>query len=152
MVLADNLFINLADNQFYGTALNAKRLRSRRSRRTGWTASCGRARRTAWTWARPRGSCCTPCQGASTYDVQPEEGRGSKFCGQTEQIMQRKRGGGVKNHQIMWTSYMEAPSVNFPERPTERERADVEQFVSLFGRLYPCRPCAEASSFKTINS
>ena len=37
-------------------------------------------------------------------------------------------------------------SVNFPERPTERERADVEQFVALFGRLYPCRPCAEASS------
>ena len=34
-------------------------------------------------------------------------------------------------------------SVNFPERPTESERRDMEQFVSLFGRLYPCRPCAE---------
>ena len=37
-------------------------------------------------------------------------------------------------------------SVNFPERPTERQRADVEQFFSLFGQLYPCKPCAEGSS------
>ena len=37
-------------------------------------------------------------------------------------------------------------SVNFPERPTERQRADVEQFFSLFGRLYPCKPCAEVRS------
>ena len=41
-------------------------------------------------------------------------------------------------------------SVNFPERPTERQRADVEQFFSLFGRLYPCKPCAEGSSWSTI--
>ena len=41
-------------------------------------------------------------------------------------------------------------SVNFPERPTERQRADVEQFFSLFGRLYPCKPCAEGSSWPII--
>jgi hypothetical protein len=34
-------------------------------------------------------------------------------------------------------------SVNFPETPSAKERSEMQQFVTLFGRLYPCKPCAE---------
>ncbi len=34
-------------------------------------------------------------------------------------------------------------SASLPDRPSAEQRRDVEQFVGLFARLYPCRPCGE---------
>lgn len=34
-------------------------------------------------------------------------------------------------------------AATYPEKPTSQEQADMKQFVSLFGKFYPCWFCAE---------
>lgn len=41
-----------------------------------------------------------------------------------------------------WT-FLHALTANYPERPTLTQQSETKQFISLFGKMYPCWSCAD---------
>ncbi|TRY79087.1 hypothetical protein TCAL_12623 [Tigriopus californicus] len=39
--------------------------------------------------------------------------------------------------------FLHTMSVNYPEKPSIQEQKDMVNFLGLFGKFYPCAPCAE---------